>query len=304
MSASVFGVNAGIHAAEGRRGVVAAKHILAARAGIEMLERGGNAVDAAAATAFAVGVAEPWMSGLGGVGFMVIQPADGSVPQVIDYGPIAPRRATPDVFTLTEGRSTGLFNWPLVKDDANHHGWQSVVVPGVARGVGLALARFGRLDLATILQPAIRLASDGVPITWWTTLRAAIDAPLIERYPETARTFLPDGFAPMPRASDEQPARLLRQPDLAETLERIARFGVDDVYTGETARRIATAMSANGGLLAADDLAAYQAHVVPALTVDYRGWRVGTARGSDWRNDARAHSGPGRQRRQLGARHR
>src|SRR5262245_49232871 len=220
MTTSVFGINAGIHTAEGRRGVVAAKHILAARAGTDMLERGGNAVDAAVATAFAVGVAEPWMSGLGGVGFMVIQPADGSPPQVVDYGPIAPRRAAPDTFELAEGRSAGLFPWPMVKDDANHHGWRSVVVPGVARGLGLALARFGRLDLATVLQPALDLAADGVPITWWMTLRAAIDAPLIQRYPETARTFLPDGFAPLPRSSDEQPLRVLRQPELAGTLGR------------------------------------------------------------------------------------
>ena len=278
-STSGVGINAGIHAAEGRRGVVAAKHILAARAGVEMLERGGNAVDAAVATAFAVGVAEPWMSGLGGVGYMVIQPADGAAPQVVDYGPIAPRAASPDMFELVEGRSSGLFPWPLVKDDANNHGSRSVVTPGVARGLGLALAHFGRLDLATVIQPAIRLAADGVPITWWTTLRAAIDAPLLQRYPETARTFLPDGFAPAPRTSDEQPPRLLSQPDLAETLDRIARFGVDDVYTGETARRIVAAMASNGGLLRADDLAAYRARVVAALTVDYRGWRVGTPGG-------------------------
>src|SRR5919198_4577546 len=98
------GINAGIHSAEGSRGVVAAKHILAARAGVEMLEKGGNAVDAAVATAFAVGVAEPWMSGLGGVGYMVIQPADGSAPQVVDYGPIAPSSATPDMFAIEEGK--------------------------------------------------------------------------------------------------------------------------------------------------------------------------------------------------------
>ena len=276
---SFVGINAGIHVAEGRRGVVAAKHILAARAGVEMLEGGGNAVDAAVATAFAVGVAEPWMSGLGAIGYMVIQPADGAPPLVVDYGPIAPRAASPDTFELTDGRSSGLFPWPLVKDDANHHGWRSVVTPGMARGLGLALTRFGRLDLSTVVQPAIRLAAEGVPITWWTTLRAAIDAPLIQHYPETARTFLPGGFAPMPRSSDEQPPRLLRQPELAETLARIARDGVDDVYAGETARRIVAAMSANGGLLEANDLAAYQAQVVPALTVDYRGWRVGTPGG-------------------------
>ena len=216
------GINAGVHTAEGQRGVVAAKHILAAQAGAEMLERGGNAVDAAVATAFAVGVAEPWMSGLGGIGYMVIQPANGCAPQVIDYGPIAPRAAGPDTFEIVEGRSTGLFPWPLVRDDANHHGWRSPVTPGVVRGLGLALERFGRLDLATILQPAIGLAADGVPVTWWTTLRIAIDAPYLSQYPETARTFLPGSFALAPSTSDENPPHLLRQPELAETLERLA----------------------------------------------------------------------------------
>src|SRR4051812_8642050 len=105
------GINAGIHSAEGERGVVAAKHILAARAGVEMLERGGNAVDAAVATAFAVGVAEPWMNGLGGVGYVVIQPADNTPPQVVDYGPVAPRAARENTFEIVGGRSTGLFPW-------------------------------------------------------------------------------------------------------------------------------------------------------------------------------------------------
>src|SRR5207248_5702891 len=129
--------------------------------------------------------------------------------------------------------------------------------PGTARGLGLALERFGRLDLPTVLEPARRLATEGVPITWWTTLRVAIEAPTIARFRETARTFLPDGFPPTPRTSDDQPARVLRQPDLADTLERIARSGVDDVYRGETARRIVSAMAANGGLLDLEDLAAY-----------------------------------------------
>jgi gamma-glutamyltranspeptidase / glutathione hydrolase len=188
-----------------------------------MLEHGGNAVDAAVATAFAIGVAEPWMSGLGGIGFMVVQPADGSAPQVVDYGPIAPRKASPTMFELVPGKSTGLFPWPNVRNDENNHGWRSVVPPGTAKGLGLALERFGKLSLATVLAPAIRLASEGVPITWWTTLRAAVDAPTIALYPETARTFLPNGFTPLPRTSDEQPPRVVVQPDLAATLERITQ---------------------------------------------------------------------------------
>jgi gamma-glutamyltranspeptidase/glutathione hydrolase len=244
-----------------------------------MLERGGNAVDAAVATALAIGVVEPWMSGLGGTGFMVVQPASGESPVVVNYGPIAPRAARPDLFEVVGGPSGGLFPWPMVKDDANQQGWRSPVVPGTARGLGLALERFGRLNLATVVEPARRLAADGFPANWYLTLRVALDAATIARYPETARTFLPGGFPLTPASSGELPPRLVVQPDLAETLERLARFGVDDVYTGETSRRIIAGMQANGGLIDAEDLAGYQARVEPAVTVDYHGWRVGTPGG-------------------------
>ena len=244
-----------------------------------MLERGGNAVDAAVATAFAIGVVEPWMNGLGGVGYMVVQPASGEPPLVVDYSAVAPRAAHAEMFSIVAGRSTGLFPWPLVADDANQQGWRSVCVPGTARGLGLALERLGRLDLSTVLAPAIRLAADGFPVSWWTTLRIAIDAPTLVRYPETARTFMPNGFAVCSPASNELPPTLLAQPELAETLQRLARYGVDEFYTGETARRIITGMRDNGGVLVADDLANYQARLLPALTVDYAGWRIGTPGG-------------------------
>jgi gamma-glutamyltranspeptidase/glutathione hydrolase len=273
------GLNAGVPFAEGNRGVVAAKHILAAQAGVQMLERGGNAVDAAVATAFAIGVVEPWMNGLGGVGYMVIQPASGEAPLVVDYSAVAPRAAHAEMFSIVDGRSSGLFPWPLVADDANQQGWRSVCVPGTARGLGLALERFGRLDLPTVMAPAIRLAADGFPVSWWTTLRIAIDAPTLVRYPETARTFMPNGFALTSPASNELPATLLVQAELAETLQRLARYGVDEFYTGETAHRIVSSMRDNGGVLAADDLADYQARVSPALTVEYAGWRIGTPGG-------------------------
>jgi gamma-glutamyltranspeptidase/glutathione hydrolase len=274
------GLNAGIPFAEGRGGVVAAKHVLAAEAGLEMLHQGGNAVDAACATAFATGVVEPWMSGLGGIGYMVIQPASGEPPVVVDYGPVAPRAAREDTFEIVAGAATGPFPWAPVKDDANHQGWRSVAVPGMARGVGLALARFGRLGLPTVLAPAIRLARDGFPVSWNATLRIAIDASIIARYPETARTFLPEGLPPSPPVSDELPAQRIVQTDLANTLSRLAEHGVDDLYTGETARRIVAAMQAHGGLLDTQDLASYQARVSPALTLAYKGWQVGTPGGA------------------------
>jgi gamma-glutamyltranspeptidase / glutathione hydrolase len=259
--------------------VVAAKHILAAHAGAEMLERGGNAVDAAVATAFTAGVVEPWMSGLGGGGYMVIQPASDQPPWVVDYAVVSPRAAREDMWEIVEGRSTGLFPWPMVKDDANHQGWRSVAVPGVAAGLGLALERFGTLDLPTVLAPAIHAAANGFPVSWHATLRIAVEAPILAAYPETARTFLPNGYPLVAPSSNELPPILIVQPGLADTLERLAHQGVADLYQGETARRLVAASRAGGGLLSEEDLASYRASVVPALTVGYRGWRVGASGG-------------------------
>lgn len=268
-----------VHEATGTRGVVAAKHGLAAEAGLEMLRRGGNAVDAAVAAAFASGVVEPWMSGIGGGGYMVIRRGDTGEAVVVDYSLRAPLAAREDMFEIVPGRSSGLFPWPLVRDDANHQGWLSVAVPGTVAGLALALERFGRLDLATVMEPAIRLAAEGFPVTWYATLRIAVEAPLLARYPETARIFLPGGLPARPAAGEDLPPERIVQPDLAETLRRIARGGADEFYRGETARRIAAAMKAAGGLITEEDLARYRAEVVPALVTPYRGWQVATPPG-------------------------
>lgn len=267
--------------ARGRRGAVAAKHPLAAAAGLEILARGGNAVDAAVATAFALGVVEPWMSGLGGGGYLVVQPPGDGAARVVDYGLRAPLAATPDMFALDRSGATapGLFPWPLVEDDANHHGWRAVAVPGAVHGLALALERFGRLDLPMVLAPAISLASDGVPVDWYTTLRIALDMPFLARDPETAARFLPGGFPLRAAAGGEIVQTVLRQPDLAETLRRVALNGPREMVDGQTGRLLAAALHERGGLITEADLAAYRASVVPALEVSYRGWRVGTVAG-------------------------
>lgn len=266
------------HQARGERGVVAAKHRLAAEAGVWAMEQGGNAVDAAVATAFASGVVEPWMSGIGGGGFTVVRLPDGST-HVVDAGVRAPLAARSTMYETMEGRATGLFPWPPVRDDANHQGWRAVAVPGQVAGLALLVERFGRLSLARLLQPPIRLAADGFPVSWFTTLRVAMDSAIIARYPETARTFLPNGFPVRPPAGGELPPTLLKQPALADTLERIAHGGPDVFYRGEVAEKLVAASQEAGGLLAAEDLARYEAAVEPALVKRYRGWQVATTPG-------------------------
>lgn len=254
--------------------MVATKHPLATAAGLEMLRRGGNAVDAAVAAAFASGVVEPWMSGLGGGGYMVVHHAASGDTVVIDYGMRAPGGAREDMYELTgaPGPDPDLFPWPGVRDDANQHGGRAVAVPGTVAGLALALARYGTLDLPTVLAPAIRHARDGFPVTWYTMARVALDAPLIARYPETARTFFRGGF-PIRPGQGPRPT-LLQQPELAATLMAIAEGGPAAFYTGPTARAIAAATH-----LAAADLAAYRAEVIPTLAIPWGEYRIHTTPG-------------------------
>lgn len=250
-----------------RDGLVVSKDVLASRAGIEMLRAGGNAVDAAVAAAFTVGVVEPWMNGIGGGGFMVIHLARENRTLVIDYAMRGPRRADENLFELEDGYSTDLFGWRKVKDDANIHGWKSIAVPGAVAGLCHAQQAYGRLSLQQVMAPAIRCAREGFPVTWYTQLQISADAQLISRYPETARYFFDAG---MPKVALYDGANKVVQEDLARTLEAIAAEGPDIFYRGAIARRMAAAMAENGGLITEEDLASYRVRVVdPAPAVKF-----------------------------------
>jgi gamma-glutamyltranspeptidase / glutathione hydrolase len=256
------------------RGVVAAKHPLAARAGVDMLNRGGNAVDAAVAAAFAIGVIEPWMSGLGGGGYMVVgrppspgassghgRPAESA--SVVEFGMRAPLAAHAEMFQLEDGYDTELFGWRRVRGQANIHGPRSVAVPGVPAGLALALERFGTMPLAAVLGPAIALARDGFPVDWTTTLQVASDAATLRRYEDAAALFMPDGVPILPSLTPR--ARLLKQPDLARTLEALAAEGPGVFYRGSVAGRIVDEIRRRGGILDPDDFARYEARVAAPL---------------------------------------
>lgn len=145
----------------GRNGMVAAKHELAAEVGVAVLEDGGNAVDAAVATAFAVGVVEPFMSGIGGGGLMLVFLAERNETVAIDFGMCAPLAARPDLYELLPGQTATRFGWRAVKDNANLHGPLAIAVPGTVAGLATAAQRYGTRPLAELLQPAIRLAREG-----------------------------------------------------------------------------------------------------------------------------------------------
>ncbi len=250
-----------------RHTMVAAKHPWAVEAALDILDRGGNAVDAAVTAAFAVGVVEPWMSGIGGGGFMTIQMAGGAR-HVVDYFSRAPQAAAPEMYELTAGARASVVGFGGVKDEANAYGPLSVAVPGMVAGMAVALERFGTKEIGEVVAPAIAFAERGFPVDWYRGMLIAAEQPVVRRDPETARIFLRDTVAPAPLFG--KPPPLIVQTDLASTLRRIADKGPDGFYRGETAERIAAHLHALGGILTADDLARYEPTVVDPLVLPYR----------------------------------
>jgi gamma-glutamyltranspeptidase/glutathione hydrolase len=264
--------------ARGRGGMVAAKTPGAAAAGAEVLRRGGNAVDAAVATAFVAGVVEPWMNGIGGGGYMVVQAPD-EAPAGVEYPMVAPAGATPDMFPLSGGSSDdALFGWPAVVDNANLYGYRSVAVPGTVAGLALALERWGTISLAEALAPAIRWAEEGFPVYWHTTLTIGRDLATLSRFPATAAIFLDrDGNPPV--TQEQSRPQLLPQADLARTLRRVASDGPRVLYDGPLGQTIADDLAAHGAPFTRADFADYEATIAPALSTTYGDTEVHTVGG-------------------------
>src|SRR4051794_21251147 len=248
--------------AQGARGIVVSQVRSASEAGIAILNAGGNAVDAAVATALALAAVEPWNSGLGGIGFALVHRAGEPKADVVDFGPVAPRRLNPSVFRVTGRMKQDLFAWPEVEGDANIHGPLSFAIPSAAAGYAHMHAAWGKLPLQEVMAPAIALAKRGLPQDWYTTLKVAASASVLRRYPESARIYLPDGLPPI--APYQGKPGFLRLGGLAATLEQLAEAGLRDLYEGEVARAIVADVSEMGGVLSADDLRSCQARVLPA----------------------------------------
>jgi gamma-glutamyltranspeptidase / glutathione hydrolase len=258
-------------------GIVAAQNATAARIGAETLAAGGTAVDAVVATAFALAVVEPWNSGLGGIGVMVVQQAGAERAEVVDFGPISPRNLDLAAYPLTGEMRTELFTWPQVVGDRNMHGPLSFVIPSAVRGYALAVERFGSMPWRDLLSPAIGLARSGLPVDWFTTIKVAAAAADLRRYDESRRVWLPDGLPPVPPPEAENPRLPLGR--LPDTLGRLAEAGPNDFYQGEIARSIAADVQTAGGVLSAEDLAGCRARIVRTLEIPYRGTTFQTAPG-------------------------
>lgn len=250
--------------ARGNHGAVAADHELASRAGSEILQRGGNAVDAAIATALALGVVQPAGSGLGGGGFLVFRRADGTV-QVLDFREVAPKAAHANLFVDAK---TG-----QVVPERSRRGGLAIGVPGEAAGFALALRELGKLPAEQVVAPALRLAKDGFPVGRHLARSAAATVSQL-RAGHPLRALLAPGGAAL--ALGEQ----WRRPELAETLAILGREGFSSFYRldpGAIGDEILRAATAEGGVLTADDLRGYKPLWRQPLLGSYRGWRIITA---------------------------
>ena len=237
-------------------GMVATKDVHATKAGVQMLEMGGNAVDAAVAACFAIGVVEPASSGIGGGGYLVYQVGErGGVVGFPMKGPLAAR---PDMYELSGEASVGSFGWAGVVGDENLDGPRSIAVPGAVAGLCEAHRLLGRLPLADVVAPAVSLARNGHSPGWHNMYSLGLSAARLFEFAELRSVFMPDGKLP---TGDLTSPALLRQPELADVLEAVGRDGPDAFYSGDIARAIASDIRANGGVVSEEDLAEYRPFV-------------------------------------------
>jgi len=247
-------VSASTHPVHAKHAVVVSVHELASRVGVEIMQAGGNAVDASVATGFALAVVHSPAGNIGGGGFMLIRMADGKT-HFLDYREKAPAAATRDMYLDAQGN---------VIPGASEIGYKAIGVPGSVAGLTYAERKYGKLTLKQVIAPAIKLAREGYALTWEEAQDLHDD--YLAEFPESHRVFQRNG-------DYYQPGEVFRQPDLARTLERIAEKP-DDFYHGSLARELAAAMQKGGGLITAADLANYEVKEREPVRGTYRGYEV------------------------------
>jgi gamma-glutamyltranspeptidase/glutathione hydrolase len=231
------------------RAMIASANVLASEAGLSILRKGGNAVDAAVAVAFALAVVHPEAGNLGGGGYMLIRMANGAV-RAIDYKEMAPAAAHPGMFTNRMESTVG---------------YKASAVPGTVAGMGLAHSRFGKLPWKDVLEPAYRLAKNGFPASQRMELILGLQAPVMKQFPESAKIFLHGADRPLKQGE------LVKEPELAATIKRIQKQGWREFYEGKTAHLIDSDMAAHGGTIRYDDLRNYHAIERDPVKGSFRG---------------------------------
>ncbi len=238
------------------RGIVVCQHWKAAEAGAAMLAAGGNAIDAAVAAALTLSVVEPWLSGIGGGGFMVTMDGASGRIRALDFGICSPRGLDPADYPLEHAGEDGdWFSWPKVRDARNIHGYMSIGVPGAIAGFAEMLRKLGSLPWEQVIEPALAEARAGLELDWMTALALSMDADILLKYPESASLWLPEGRTS--RVSSGAKSSRLPLTATVNTFERLKKAGPEDFYTGELAHALAEDMRKGGSSLDVSDLASY-----------------------------------------------
>jgi gamma-glutamyltranspeptidase / glutathione hydrolase len=241
-----------------RHGMVVAMESIAADVGVSVLQKGGNAVDAAVAVGFAMAVTHPFAGNLGGGGYMLIRMADGKT-TFIDFRERAPEKASRNMYLDAKGELT----------KASTEGWRSSGVPGTVRGFEIAVNKYGKRTWAENLAPAVELAAKGFPVSYALS-ESLKGSRSLSASPESKRIFQRDG-------TFYDVGDTLAQPELAQTLERISKNGPNEFYEGDTAKRFAAEMAKNGGIISLADLKNYKAIERTPLTGKYKNYTIITS---------------------------
>lgn len=256
---AIFSAKSVHHPVIAENGMVASQHPLATQVGVEILKQGGNAVDAAVAVGFALAVVLPRAGNIGGGGFMIVHDAEMKETKAINYREKAPLKATPNMFLDENGEVDE------VRSRYHHH---TVGVPGTVAGFALALEKYGTMSISEVVQPAIKLAKEGFPITWDLAGVLEVYQKNMQKWPSSMEIFYkPDG-------SLYKAGELLVQSDLAWSLEQIAKDGAAAFYKGAIADKIVANMRANGGLITRKDLKRYTAAEVEPVWGSYKNYKV------------------------------
>ncbi|MEM7254162.1 MAG: gamma-glutamyltransferase [Pseudomonadota bacterium] len=254
-------------------GLVSSQHYLATEAGSQVLAAGGNAVDAAIATGLALGIVEPWMSGLGGGGFMQFYDASRREVYGLDFAMVAPQGVNPADYPLVGGEGEAdTFNWPTVFEDRHTQGPYSIAVPGLAAGMAEAHARWATKTWRELIEPSLALAEFGLPIDWFATQKIAHNARPLRQYPTSAAVYLPDGLPPVAPLNGEVMG--LPLDALRKTYQRLADVGPTDMYAGELASDIVADSNEVRAQIAAADLEAYKALPFDGEALAYRDAKI------------------------------
>ncbi len=250
------------------KGVVVAQNCKAAEVGADILRKGGNAIDAAVATGMAIGTLEPWMSGIGGVGFMTIWTAKEQRAWTIDYGPISAKKLDPSNYKIVGPGPANPFAWPDILEQRNEVGYHSIAVPGMVAGLAKALERFGSLKWQEVMAPGIALAKRGMELDWYMQVMLAQGARDLSKFPASRAAYLcDDGRVPM--IDWQANVRHLKLGNLGETYQRLSDGGPREYYEGKLAHDIANDLQAGGSAISYDDLASYEARIVEPLSFQH-----------------------------------